>query len=218
MKKIGLLFMFVLILNIFSVILVHAQDEPPMPGDAGRIQNFSETTTKTLEDLKEQEKREYMLNEWRNMFLGNPFGKVLVNIWDFSKPFLTFIIGTPAEISWKFAIAVIIFIGFLFFFGETFMMASPFSKSTSWIISVGLVIILSLTKFIDSIATFLDSLLSKWWGKLIIILVIIILVSAYSVLGKSYKEKKDKDKLEEDRKKLHRDVKIAEAFTKGMTK
>lgn len=213
MKKAGLFLIFVFILSILAISHVSAEDI--LPVNDSLIQNIQKGQEKVDQYNSAQSKSDYLMQEWEK-FLGNStIGKIIMKIGEFLKPVLTFLIGTEAGINWKFFIALTIWIAFLVSIGNSLLAFSPFSSSTSVIISLGLTIILAQLKFIDKISTFLDNFISKWWGKLIIIMLIIFLMMIYKMIEKNIKQEKKKEEEEEDKRKLHAEVKKAESFSEG---
>ncbi len=205
MKKLGLFLVLIILPSLFAAVLIKAQElgDSGLPPEIEKVEN----TTRSLAD---QNKTSYLLEEWRKVLLNNPAGAVIVKIWDFLKKPFTAVIGTQAGFTWRFFIALGIWLALLFLVANAIEFL-PFSKGTSWIIGLGFVTIFSLLKFIDGIAGFIDNLASVWWGKLIIFILIISSIAFSRKLSKSAKkQKEEKAKLQEeiDRGKLHAEAEI----------
>jgi len=211
MKKIGIiLFLLIfLIINLF-LIQVKAEEIDPETGLPVTIKDLSDTGEKLTD-----KNASYLAGKWRDILLKNPVGYSIVKIWDFSKPVLTVVIGRKAEISWGFAIALALWL--LIFFGARYIFTnfSAFSKTTAGLISLGIVVIMAVTKLTAEISGFLDNLLSKWWGKVIVLLALIILIVLAVTLTRSIEKIRKELQVEEDKAKLHAAAQSAEGFKKA---
>lgn len=241
MKKTGvsalLLFLStILILNIFSTILVQAQEAPPLPPEVRGIVDIGEKVTK-------EGNLSYVMKDWGNLFRENEFTGPLIESFDimapFFKPFWAVItpvfnfffkytVGLPFSWTWLFFLTLIIWIAIAFYIFRVFNLVSIFSKWMHYLISIGMVIILSLmgiTKRIAEFAIKTVSLFDTWWMQLIgvaIIIVILVLAIIFSKnlsqLIKAIIERKKGTEEELNRLKLKESVKTATSFSRELLK
>ncbi|MGV8151712.1 MAG: hypothetical protein ACP5OG_01400 [Candidatus Nanoarchaeia archaeon] len=219
-KDVNKIFIFILLISILSFFQLIKAETPNIQIVPGMNINPNEDPIEKIDEYKSSEKWEYIAQHYRESFEKNPFGKLIVKAWDFSKIPLTKVIGVQAGINWLFAIAFLIWLIFLFIIANSAQFL-PFSKLTSWIISLAFTIVLGLTGFIAKIAKPIDYSLGKWWGKLILAVFLICLIIFSKEIGKiakQQKESKSKDQEELDRQKLHKEVEVVGIYTDTITK
>lgn len=212
---------------IFANILVKAQElgDTGLPPEVEKIQNISEKGKETVEKLTDKEKREYLFKEWQDLLLKNKAVSILDSF--FTKISVVFYIflGEPYTFSGIFFIMLILWFLFFFKFSEIFSDYSAFSGWVCWIIGLGMAVVVAQLKILRKIAEFFVWFAfykeATWWRVLIVIAILVGLILAYkftSAFGKAQKEKKQKTEEEINREKLKAGAKVAEAFTKALTK
>ncbi len=228
MKNRGILIIlaFLLILNIF-IISVNAQlSDSGLPagteGDVQKIQNLSEKAAKTAEELTDEESREYLFQQWKEILLKKP---VIVKIDSFlQKISIVFVIlfGEPYSLSGILLIMIILWVYFLFTFSEILRDFSPFSEGIGWLIGIGLTIVMAQTKVLKNVTELLIWLIfykKEWYFNLIIGIIIIgalfLIYYLSSSFGKVKKEQKKKEKEEIHQAKLKAGAKVAEELMRG---
>ena len=122
-------------------------------------------------------------------------------------------------------IYVILFIIFFYFFWQAISSASPFSDHVSFIISLGLVIMLSLTKGIGKISSFLYDSFYFYRGQgwfytiLFLIGILVVLLLFKHVFGWSFylfgKSRKKERELKKELKRLEKEA-LLEGISKGI--
>jgi len=209
MKKLGVLFV-VFFVGLLFLQLVVAQD--PLGGLEDsldeQVEQF-ENVREGVDNIKEQ-KWDYLGKEWKKILLSKPFFAAVDGI--LAKVSFIFIIffGEPYSFSLSLLLIIILWFGFFIKLSELMSYSSTFSKSTSWIVGLGLTMILALTGFFRMIVDFFGwialTFVENLWVRVIIYLGIVILFVVLSkistVLGKAlekraeefekYKEKLDK--------------------------
>lgn len=208
-----------LLLNIFSAAIVHAQDEPPLPGEVKAIQNFSETAGK----LTDKEKREYLFKELQDNLLKNKAVSVLDSFFTKISPVFIALFGEPYTLSGILLVIVILWFYFFFKFSEIFTNYSAFSKGVCWIIGLGVTIIMAQTKILRKIAEFLVWLIfykeAAWWRFLIVVAIAGALVLLYvisSAIGKSSENQKKKKLEKEAEAHMKNIVKLGEKMNESV--
>lgn len=216
MKKSVILIL--VLLFVFSLILINAQDNLGMPqtgaessgSDVEKIQNLTGNIPideeGKLDDTKFQpfkskaEERIEKINQWL----------------DDNASWLKYVFGMKPEISWLFAINLLIILFLINLFVFTFPEISVFSQNISRIIGAGIVLVIIILGFTVKIATEINELIGKWWFKLAVLFGIIVLITLSTFFGRYFKQKRIKMQEELDRQKLHGGAKIAETFTKSV--
>lgn len=177
MKKIGVLLLMLLVISIFTSVLVHAQEIPPLPGEIEKIQEASEKLTDVGESLTDEEQRsQYFEREWSETF-------------DFLKTFnpaFKFLIGIEYSLSWLFFLSLGAWIGVVVLIYNP---AKTIFQVNNWIaLAIAVIIPTIAAQFgiIEMIVNFFIPLLTNKWIIFTFIAVIIILLYAYSLLMKKY--------------------------------
>jgi len=236
-KGIVLFLFFILILNIF-IISVKAQLNPPLVPGLGDINsetglpNELEKIKGIGENLTDSEIRsQYLKKEWgqileKNKFFG-PIIKGYGKISPYTDPIFKYTLGITPSLTWLFVLTLTLWVCLLIYIIRIFELFPILSGFTRVIISIGVMVIISLTGLIKKLAEKIIDVISfftTWWMQLIGIGIIIIgLVVALifsknlQKIFKTMKEKREKDEEKLNREKLKAEVEIAEAFTKGIT-
>lgn len=233
MKKTGILLLILslLILNIFSTLLVHAQETLPLPGTAGGINEetglpksfdkFKEASDKLS---KEEERKEYLKQEWTKLLADKKaVGPALFytnKFFSFFNPLWRIIFKMEFEWSWLFIFT------FLFWIFIIILVYSPVKELTELnpILSfLGAILVSSLAayfQFIQMIAGLLIGILKNIWFVTLAILIIVLIAYIYKKslkdIGKKLKEKQEKFLEKRNREFLNKDVKKLEELTKGL--
>jgi hypothetical protein len=233
MKKSIVFFLFtLLILNIF-LISIKAELLPSLPttgtGDSA-LPSELEKIQQISENLTDEEKRSQYLNqEWGEILKKNEFfGPILEKykkVSPYTDPVFKYTIGIEPTLSWLFILTLTLWIAFLIYTFRIFELVTPFSSTVQYLISIGVVVIVSITGAIKILAQkIIDllSLLNVWWIQLIgiaafIIALIIATIFSKNIkdIGKSIEEKKKKNEEERNREKLKSEIKIAGIINKS---
>jgi len=211
MKKGVLLLVFVFTLILLTG-LIHAEDVPGVP-------DFMQD--KNVEDLNVNNLANTFNNgatNLRNLFESSPLTNVFVKVWDLVKPVFSFVLGVEAEVNWNFVFAVLLFAVLLVCLITIFTSILPFSTLISVIVSIVLCIVAGFFGIIKSISGFLAGITTNIYVLLIVVLVLITLIIILKMSEKQLRKQKEKLKEKMNKQKLESSVKVAEAFTKGITK
>jgi len=235
MKKSLTLFILVLLtINLFIISFAHAQEMPQLPG-VGNI-NPETGLPEELEDIKEAGEK-LTDKEERSQFLKEAQGKLLKEnkytgpiiegyekISPVTDPIFKYTIGLEPSLTWLFTLTFILWIAFLIYTFRILEIASPFSKTVQYTLSIGIIIIISIMGVTKTLAGYIIntiSLFTTWWMQLIGIIVIIIALILASIfsdnlkgLFKLIKEKKEKSEEKINREKLKGSLKVVETLTK----
>ena len=217
MKKISVLLIICLLLAINLVSqLAKAQDDI-LGLPAGLSPEEVEKTQEKVEG-----KWDYLAMEWKNIFLKNKFVSAIDSF--FTKISIVFriLFGMEYSMSLVLLIVIILWFYFLINLSQILKYFSTFSGGTSYLMGLGLAVILAQTKLFEKIAQFFVWAIfgdKPWWFSLIItILLIAVLVVLYklnkSFAGQMAKRRKEmKKELEEI--KLKRGTKAGESLGKA---
>ena len=237
-KSITLFILFLLTINLFMISLTHAQELPPIPG-LGNINPETGLPTE-LEDLKDTGEK-LTDKEQRSQFLKEAQGKLLKEnkytgpiiegyekVAPITNPIFKYTIGLEPSLTWLFTLTFVLWIAFLIYTFRILELASPFSKTVQYTLSIGIIIIISIAGVTKTFAKYIINVISLftiWWVQLIGIVIIIIALILASIFSKNLKKlfesiEKQKKKSEEElnREKLKGELKVAEAFTKEIKK
>lgn len=238
MKKSIVLFLsLILVLNIFVISIIKAET-PAVPDIGGNV-NPETGLPSGVGDIKdvgdkltdEQQRSQYLKQEWGKILANNKFfGPIITaygTISPYTDPISKYTLGSEPSLTWLFFLTLVLWIAFVVYALRILELTSIFSKWVQYIISFGVVIIISITGITRKIAEYIInaiSILTTWWMQLIvagIVIVAIILASVFSKnlqgLFKAMKEKKEKNEEEMSRARLKSDIKVAEEFTKEIT-
>jgi len=232
MKKIGVLYLLMLVLlsilflNIFAVSIKAQLSDTGLPsgleGDVEKIQNLTEKGQEIIEKTKEQESRDYLFQEWKKMFLGNKFVSVMDSF--LTKISFVFVVlfGEPYSLSGMLLIMIILWFYLFLKFSEIFRNFTPFSEIISWIIGLGITIIMAQTQALRKITEWLVLLTfykeGSWYRFFIIVGIIVALFLIYyftSAFGKTFKEQKEKAEIEKEKAELKAGAKISRGMIEG---
>ncbi|MEK6820509.1 MAG: hypothetical protein AABX71_02240, partial [Nanoarchaeota archaeon] len=214
MKKIGVLIIFLLLLNILAMTITLAQETPPgmpsilNPGEAEKKIEEAKNKTETTWD--------YLSKEWKKMLLGNKFVSALDSFFTKISSIFLILFGEGYALSLTLFIIIILWIYFFLKFAEILRDFSAFSSGTSWLISLGIVAIMAQTKILRKIVEFFMWLIlakeAVWWRILmtgIIVFALILIYAASSYFSRIFKEQKEeleKEQEKTERKTLHKVV------------
>lgn len=229
MKKSIIIFLIsLLILNIFVISLIKAEDngDSALPQELQGIQEAGEKLT------NEEQRSQYLKQEWGKILANNtimsPIIKGYEKISPITDPIFKYAIGLEPALNWLFVLTFTLWVAFLIYTFRIFELASPFSKSVQYATSIGIIIIISIMGATKALAEYIIdiiSLFTTWWMQLIgigLVIIGLVIASIFSKnlkdVFKAMKEKKAKDEEEINRKKLKTDVEVADAFTKGITR
>ena len=159
------------------------------------------------------------------MLLGNKYVSSIDSFLQKISPVFLILFGEPYSLSGILFIMIIIWFYFFFTFSEILRDFSPFSEGISWIIGLGITIIMAQIQLLRKITEGLVWLVfykeGSWYRFLIITGIVVALILLYyftSAFGKAYREQKKKAKEEINREKLRTGAKVAETFTKSINK
>jgi len=226
MKKGIVLFLIcLLILNIFVISLTKAQDEA-LPPEMKKIQGIGENLTNP--EIRSQ----YLKQEWGKILedkkIIGPIIKSYKKISPYTDPIFKIILGITPSLTWLFVLTLTLWIAFVIYIFRIFELTSLFSKPAQYVISFGIIIIISVLGITKKLAEYIINALSKftiWWVQLIGIGIVILALIVASILsknikkvGKAMKEKKEKEKEKIDRIKLSSAVEQGKKITEALSK
>jgi hypothetical protein len=236
-KSIALFLFFILILNIF-IISIKAELNPPLDPELGDINpetglpNEIEKIKGIGENLTDSEIRsQYLKQEWgkipeKNKFFG-PLMRGYGKISPYTDPIFKYTLGITPSLTWLFVLTLILWIVFLIYIFRVMEFVSLFSPLTKYIVSLGLIVIISIIGTLRILAEAIINIISlftTWWMQLIGISLVIIALIVASILSKnlkdvfkSIKEKRDEAKKELNQAKLERRIRVAEAAAEGLS-
>ncbi|MEK6913706.1 MAG: hypothetical protein AABW47_03490 [Nanoarchaeota archaeon] len=218
-KKVWVLIFGLLILPLFFLNGINAQDETPgMP--FGLNQEKIENA-----DVKLTTSWEYLSKEWRTILLGNSIVQTIDAFCTKISNVFFVLFSEPYSLSFKLFFIMFFWFYFIFAFYNIFSNFSTFSKLVSFGISVLLVLMSAHLKFLEIPANALIWLFfgdKEWWIKLIwgvVVLTVLVLVFVLiKKFGKNYKEERQKVKDALNSMKLGGQVKTGEAMTDALSK
>ena len=237
MKKLGVFYLFVLvlfsllILNIFAVSVKAQLEGTGLPsgleGDVEKIQNLTEKGQEIIEKTKEEEGREYLKQEWKKMLEQNKVGKVLLAISDFIEklnPFFKIVLGVEYSLSWAFVFAIALWI--ILFMILYYPIKGMFDKTWIAIIaSFAVTSLIGISGVIKKAVDLLSTIISKPWLAWLALGITIVIAAIIIYLGGGLKqilekerEKAAKEKTEKDRKIIETSAKVEKENLKGYTK
>jgi len=167
---------------------------------------------------------DYLSEEWKTILLGNSVIKGIDSFLQGVNVVFFVLFGIDYSLSLKFFLVVILWFYVLFRFNNLFKDVTLFSKGVSFVISAGLVIVMSHMGIIEAPVDGIMWLFfsqKTWWMKLIIAVVVIVVLVVIAVLlkkfGFHYKENKKKMEEEVNRMKLENAAKLGEQFGKAVS-
>jgi hypothetical protein len=166
---------------------------------------------------------DYLSKEWKTILLGNVFVKGLDSFFqDINIVFLV-LFANDYSLSLTLLLIILTWIYCLVVLSGALGDFSLFSKGVSFIISLGLVIVMAQMKIIEQPAKFVIWFIAgdkPWWMKLIIGLVVLTVLVVIAILikkfGFHYKENKKKMEEEIARMKLEAGAMVGESFSKSV--
>ena len=221
-KSLTIIALFILILfPIISALDAQSIDQSP---ELQQAQNAQQK----LNDFSNQDKGDYLKQEWGKILENSTTFGPVINFFDkispVTNPLSKFLLGIEPSLTWLFTLTLVIWISLIVFTFRILDMTSIFSRWFRYILSFGLIIILStigLTKAIAEGIINAISLLNIWWVQLIVIvllvagLIVSMILSKY--LDKIFLLAKKRSQEEIDREKLHTSAEIAEEFGKALS-
>ena len=243
MKKLGVLFILLLILNLF-IISISALESPvdipqipesPViaPLDSGNISTDGSSglppeidkLKKQGESLSDKEKREYLFKELQESLLKKKYIKKTDEF--LKKIDIVFVIlfGEHYELSGTLLMIIILWPLFFYHFSKILDNFSAFSEKISWVLGFAMTVAGAQLGVFRKIAEgFIWLIFYKegtWWRFIMVIIIIIVLVGL-SLLGgnleKSIKEKKEKEKLNRDKRDIHEAAKTGRRLNEATGK
>lgn len=224
----GVFLVSLLILNIFVISLIKAEDggDSPLPQE---FRGISETGQKLVE---EGNRSQYLKQEWGKILANNkiigPIIKGYAKISPYTDPIIKLIIGMTPSLTWLFVLALTIWICLAIYIFRFLGLVSVVSEITQYLIFIATMIVISFTKVclnISQITINRLSLFTTWWMQLIgigVVLGILILASVFSKQLKEFfekaKERRAKMREEANRMELEKNAVISKMFTKAITK
>lgn len=241
MKKqnIFLLSISLLILALFLIQLVYSEDNPIPPGTpaplvGGEIDSDTGLPKEVIpvknigDVISDEDKRTaYLKAEWEKILLkSETFGPIVKFILTLD-PVSNILLGIPISFSWFFFLTLVIWIAFLIIF---YRVTSLFEIQNKWIhiivylIAVAVITFYKYPKSIAEVIIGIIALMKIWWMQYVIIgiVILIIILAAYfskqlQIIWKALKEKNKKDMEEMDRKRLKRDLNVADTLREGLS-
>ncbi len=205
----------ILISTILLVSSITAQEE-------GLPEELSEEKLNELKSRAET-KWDYLAKEWQTLLLKN---KVISSIDAFlKKGSLVFqiLFGEPYSPSLTLLLIVILWIFLLFWFGGILSNYSTLSPVASWLIALGMVVIMAQIKILKQIITFFGWLIFsketaawRWAIAGIIILSCILIYFLTSKFGKEWKKKKEKEEEKTAKTILKKGAEVGEKLSEAV--
>jgi len=210
MKKLGFVLIFgLLILPLFLNGLNSANDSLGL-----NPEQIEETTTKITTLLGRTGE------EWKVLLLENAFVKGMDSFFQEINIAFLVLFATDYSFSLELLFTVILWGYCLFFLYRAFSDFSLFSKGVSFVIALGLVMVMTHMKIIGFVVKSLMWLLfgeKEWWVSLIIgVIILFLLITLFMFLkkfGKKFKEDRQKRKDELNSMKLEAGAKVGEALS-----
>lgn len=215
------LFSIMLLIMSLLMITIKAQPEAGLPSETQGIEKLGEKISEGgLENL---DSSQYLKKEWGKILetwpVVGPIIRAYEKIAPVTDPVFKYTIGMSPSLSWLFILTLVLWIAFVIYIFRVLELASIFSnQAVKIIISIGLVIVLSITGLTKKLAEYIInaiSLLDVWWMQLITALLVIIAIILASVFSKALedyvknlKEYKEKAKEESNRRVLEETAKI----------
>ncbi len=224
MKKSGsvLLILSLLILNIFSAVLIHAQEETPktplLPGAAGGIneetglpKSFDKFQEASEQLSKEEQRKEYINQEWTKLWADNKFlAPVLFytnKFFSFFNPLWSIIFGVEFSWSWFFILSLLIWAAIIILIYSPVKSLTNLGPVVTLIFSAVISSIMGwlgeIRKFVDFLAAIMSNKWVVWTAIIIAILLIILYYKLFKKYGKNFKERTAREQQERDRAILH---------------
>lgn len=234
-KKRVLLPFLLLGILLLNLLIIKAQDEPPMPNllIVGEFINTNETSSfpdtferfqQIANNLSEEESRKaYLKQEWTKILAENKvLGPVLYytdKIFSFLNPFWELVLKIPFSWSWIFILSLGMWIVLIFVFYST---AAPFTQSNFWInliIAFCVATLAGISGGINQGVLFLVAPLQNIWTVVLAVFIAVCIVIIYRGLMKNLeigiKEKGKKDRAEIREMKENAHEKIITTKLKG---
>jgi len=207
-KKIGVVFVLVLLLSPFILNFVSSQVESP------NILGINPES-----GIKLTEKWEYLGREWKTILMQNVVVKTIDSF--LQKIGFIFVVALGTSYSLSLAFFLTLFLWIYLFFGLFNILGNTiFSKWVSVVISLGLAIGAAQIKLLQMPVNLIIGLFfgeKPWWIKLIIgvaiILILVIVFVLIKTFGKKFAENKQKMEDMKNRLKLGTGAKIGEKMS-----
>lgn len=168
---------------LFSLLPTYAATLPGTSVDLDKAKQTLDGVPKTQDELKEvvqNKTTSYLKQQWMKYFKESKFFGPLTNFYlSYISPSLKYVFGMEPEISWLFLVSLIIWLILLNGFYQSISSFSSFSETPSFLIALGLSIILGVLKVSIILATpivWFIGLYSYWWAKIIIGIVLVIIL------------------------------------------
>jgi len=220
MKKRVLFLLLILLLS--QLIFIYAQETPQIPEGLEDLQNIGEKTEGILSKFNNEESRNYLINEWKQMLLKNEFVSAMNSFFTEISPVFIFLFGESYSLSGTLAIIIFLWFFLFFNFGGIFSDFLPLSKIVAWILAFGLIVISAQLGILKKIAEFFVWLVfikgGGIWMIIMLIFVIVAFILVYvlrSNFGKIFSKQKEQMKKQEREAKLEAGSKIAEGLLEG---
>lgn len=188
-------------------------------GDLDKLKDTTDNIESNLEIAKNPEliREKYLNKEWFNILnkSNRTYIKTLLFAIKYTNPFFKTVLGMNISFSWIFVFSLIIWLGFFFF------LISPLSeifrkKSLGLLASFSIASLIGISGVIKKAAEMLSFIIKNRWIASICFILAILIVFILKKLGlnigkniKNSRENTAKEQLEQDRKMIHSDAKIA---------
>lgn len=218
MKKIGVLFLGILLLGFLSNVLL-AVDADNIQDDLEEKIEKAEDASEKINEFTENDKWDYLSKEWKKVLLENKFVSSVNSF--LSKINLVFIVlfGEDYNLSLVFLFVIIFWVFFLINFNVIFRDYSAFSGSIAGAIAFALTVVGAQFGFYRKFSEIVFKLIfykEGIWGWIFIILFLIalgVIIALNKYFGKQVKlnrEREFKEQEKIDREILHREATIWE--------
>ena len=191
MKKSIIIFLIsLLILNIFVISLIKAQDsDSALPPELQGIQKAGEKLT------DEEQRSQYLKQEWGKILANNTFFGPIIKGYEKIAPVVNpvskYTLGIKPSLSWLFILTLTLWICILIYLIRIFELFPILSGFTRIVICLGVMMIISsleITKKLAEKIINIISLFTTWWMQLIGIGLVIIGLIVASIFSKNFKE------------------------------
>ena len=240
MKKGLITIILFLILSIFIIPLIYAQEDPieplnaldlpglPTSGEVNPETGLPSEVDKLKglgENLTDKDKREYLFQELKKELLKNKFIAVMDKFFTKISIVFTILFGEPYTLSGVLLIIIILWFYFFIKFSEIMHNYSAFSSGVAWVMGFAITVVAAQVQILRKIAEFFIWFTlykeATWWRVLawgILVVGMFLLYYLSSKISVTIKDKKKKTKIKQDLADLHEGAKTGKAITKTITK
>lgn len=205
MKKIGILLILILTFSLLQP-LVSSQDDSGIPPEVKGITDTSERITGIGKNLSDEEKRDaYLKQEWSKILEKSNAGKVILRVgkvFEALSPVSKIFIGIEYSLSWIFFLSLAFWIAIVIIIYKPIKNFIQADAWVPWAISIIVPTLGSQFGALQMVVSFFAPLFQNLWSTITTLIVLGILIYAYSAVLKHFGlsiEKSLKEEREERR-------------------